>query len=86
MAQRYNEEECLHFCSLFFESKVETIHNRLRRNEAPRKFLNDDLLEVYTYQTHPSLRSSDRILSDEEHGLVAYYVLINSPEIGKYLR
>ncbi|KAK1380968.1 hypothetical protein POM88_027712 [Heracleum sosnowskyi] len=28
----------------------------------------------------------DRILSDDEHEIVAYYVLINSPEVGKYLR
>ncbi|KAL8156242.1 hypothetical protein AgCh_001369 [Apium graveolens] len=84
MAQRYIEEESVHFCSLFFDSKV--VNDQLRRNEAPRKFHDVELLEVYTYLTHPSLRSRDRILNSDEHELVAYYVLINSPEVGKYLR
>ena len=86
MAERYIEEECVHFVSLYFDSKVKTVHNQLRRNEAPQKFHDPNLLEVYTYPTHPSLRSKDRILSDDEHKLVTYYVLINSPEVGKYLR
>ncbi|XP_074324381.1 uncharacterized protein LOC141661296 [Apium graveolens] len=86
MAQRYIEEECVHFCTLYFDSKNGLMHNQLRRNEAPQMFHNANLLEVYTYPTHPSLRTRDRILSCDEYELVAYYVLINSPEVGKYLR
>ncbi|XP_074347315.1 uncharacterized protein LOC141686160 [Apium graveolens] len=44
LAERYIEEECVHFCSLYFESKVETMHNRLRRYEAP-KMCNDPNFE-----------------------------------------
>ncbi|XP_074362605.1 uncharacterized protein LOC141702917 [Apium graveolens] len=80
MAQRYIEEESVHFCSVFFNSKV--VYGQLRRNEAPRKFHDVELLEVYTYMTHPSLQSRDRILNGDEHELVAYYVLINSSEVG----
>lgn len=86
MAQRYIEEECVHFCSMFLDSKIGREHNRLRRNEVPQMFHDVNLLEVYTYPTHPSLRSGDRILSGDEHEIVTYYVLINSPEVGKYLR
>ncbi|KAL8105144.1 hypothetical protein AgCh_029075 [Apium graveolens] len=35
MAERYIEEEVVHFYELYFESKDETVHNRLRRNEVP---------------------------------------------------
>ncbi|XP_074322753.1 uncharacterized protein LOC141659723 [Apium graveolens] len=86
IAERYIEEEGVHFCSLYFDSKIATMHNRLRRNEAPRQSHDPNLLEVYTYPTLPGLRNRDRILSDDEHRLVTYYVLINSPEVGKYLR
>ncbi|XP_074367216.1 uncharacterized protein LOC141707765 [Apium graveolens] len=55
MAQRYIEEESVHFCSLFFDSKV--VNDQLHRNEAPRKFHDVELLEVYTYLTHPSLQT-----------------------------
>ncbi|XP_074341900.1 uncharacterized protein LOC141679297 [Apium graveolens] len=86
MAQRYIEEECVHFCTLYFDSKNGMMRNKLRRNEAPRMFHDDNLLEVYTYPTHPSLRTKDKMLSGDEYELVAYYVLINSPEVAKYLR
>lgn len=86
IAERYIEEECVHFCSLYFDSKVATVHNQLRRNEAPQRSHDPNLLEVYIYPTLPGQRTRDRILSDDEHRLVTYYVLINSPEVGKYLR
>ncbi|KAL8132437.1 hypothetical protein AgCh_008075 [Apium graveolens] len=86
MAQRYIEEECVHFCTLYFDSKKGIMRNKLRRNEAPRMFHDDNLLEVYTYPTHPSLRTKDKMFSGDEYELVAYYVLINSPEVAKYLR
>ncbi|XP_074355723.1 uncharacterized protein LOC141695375 [Apium graveolens] len=86
MAQCYIEEECVHFCTLYFDSRNGIMHNKLRRNEAPRTFYDEDLLEVYTYPTHPSLRTNDRMLSGDEYELVAYYVLINSPDVAKYLR
>ncbi|XP_074342948.1 uncharacterized protein LOC141680689 [Apium graveolens] len=81
MAQRYIEEECVHFCTLYFDSKNGLMYNQLRRNEAPQMFHNSNLLEVYTYPTHLSLRTRDIILSCDEYELVAYYVLINSPEV-----
>nr|XP_017246139.1 PREDICTED: uncharacterized protein LOC108217761 [Daucus carota subsp. sativus] len=86
MAERYIEEESVHFCSLYFESKFETVHNQLRRNEAPKKSCDPNLLEVYRYPTKPQLRSGHRLLSREEERLAKYYVLINSPEVAKYLR
>ncbi|KAL8157439.1 hypothetical protein AgCh_002222 [Apium graveolens] len=46
MAERYIEEEVVHFYELYFESKVKTVHNRLRQNEVPRRFLDPSLLEV----------------------------------------
>ncbi|KAL8099513.1 hypothetical protein AgCh_031955 [Apium graveolens] len=48
MAKRYIEEEAVHFCELYFESKAETVHNRLRRNEVPTRFLDPSLMEVYS--------------------------------------
>ncbi|XP_074342343.1 uncharacterized protein LOC141679868 [Apium graveolens] len=33
MAERYIEEESVHFCSLYFEEKFKTVHNKLRCNE-----------------------------------------------------
>ena len=86
MAERYIEEECIHFCSLYFNDDVKTVHNRLHRNEVPQSFHVPDLVEVYTYPTDPILRVGDRILSDDEHRLITYYVLINSPEVEKYLQ
>ncbi|XP_074361259.1 uncharacterized protein LOC141701533 [Apium graveolens] len=86
MAERYIEEECVHFCSLYFESKAKTVHNQLRQNEASKSSFDPNLLEVYTYPTYPMLRTGFRILSDDEHKLVTYYILINSPEVGKFLR
>ncbi|XP_074323075.1 uncharacterized protein LOC141660019 [Apium graveolens] len=81
MAQRYIQEECVHFCTLYLESRNGIMNNKLRRNEAPRMFHNGNLLEVYTYPTYPSLQTKDRMLSGDEYELVAYYVLINSPEV-----
>ncbi|KAK1359728.1 hypothetical protein POM88_044202 [Heracleum sosnowskyi] len=69
-----------------YDDDFEDLHNRLRRNEAPKKFHDVNLLEVYTYPTHPSLWSGDRTLGGDEHGLVTYYVLIISPQVGKYSR
>ena len=86
IAERYIEEECVHFCSLYFESNLATVHNTLRQNEAPWQSHDPNLLEVYTYPTLTGLRNRDRILCDDEHSLVRYYVLINSLEVGKYLR
>ena len=56
MEERYIEEECIHFCSLYFNDDVKMIHNRLRRNEVPQSFHDPDLVEVYTYPTDPILR------------------------------
>ncbi|WOG86086.1 hypothetical protein DCAR_0205284 [Daucus carota subsp. sativus] len=64
---------------------AETVHTRLRRNEVPRVFHDPKLLEVYTYPAQPILRTGCRLLSSSEHRLVKYYVLINSPEVAKYL-
>ncbi|XP_074326945.1 uncharacterized protein LOC141664886 [Apium graveolens] len=86
MAQHYIEEECVHFCTLYFDSKNGMMRNKLRRNEAPRMFHDDNLLEVYTYPTHPSLRTKDKMLSGDEYELVTYYILINLSEVAKYLR
>ncbi|XP_074324318.1 uncharacterized protein LOC141661233 [Apium graveolens] len=36
MAERYIEEELTNFCSLYFESDVATLHNRLQRNDVPQ--------------------------------------------------
>ncbi|KAL8117760.1 hypothetical protein AgCh_015593 [Apium graveolens] len=82
----YFVERYLHNLKLKVENKARAEGSMLRRNEAPRKFHDVELLEVYTYMTHPSLQSRDRILNGDEHELVAYYVLINSPEVGKYLQ
>ncbi|XP_074357730.1 uncharacterized protein LOC141697326 [Apium graveolens] len=80
-AERYIEEECVHFCSLYFESKLEIVHNRLCRNEAPKIYNDSNLLEVYTYPAKPILRKGHRILTVNEDRLIKYYVLINTPEV-----
>ncbi|KAK1364911.1 hypothetical protein POM88_040472 [Heracleum sosnowskyi] len=41
--------------------------------------------EVYTYPVKPILRKGHRILSVDEHRLIKYYVLINTPEVVKFL-
>ncbi|KAK1368395.1 hypothetical protein POM88_034487 [Heracleum sosnowskyi] len=65
--------------------EVETIHNRLQRNEAPRQIRNPDLLEAYTHPTSKVGREKQRILTDQELEIVRYYGLINMPEVAKYL-
>ncbi|XP_074326600.1 uncharacterized protein LOC141664542 [Apium graveolens] len=85
MAERYIEEECVHFCSLYFESEIEAVHNQLRRFEAPKKCIDPNLLSVYTHPTKPIVRKGHRILSVDEDRLIKYYVLINTPEVAKYL-
>ncbi|XP_074361097.1 uncharacterized protein LOC141701312 [Apium graveolens] len=85
MAERYIKEECVHFCSLYFESKVETMHNRLHRYGAPKMCNDPNLLEVYTYPAKPIVRKGHRILTVDEDRLIKYYVLINTPEVAKYL-
>ncbi|XP_074378214.1 uncharacterized protein LOC141719736 [Apium graveolens] len=85
MAERYIQEECVHFCSLYFESKVETMHNRLRHYEAPKTCNDPHWLEVYTYPAKSIERKGHRILTVDEDRLIKYFVLINTAEVAKYL-
>ena len=84
IAERYMEEEILNFCSFYFAT--DSIHNKIRRNEARFDGDGSEKLEVFEYPIECLGKEGSRYLTDKERKLAEEYVLLNSPEIQPYLR
>ena len=78
------EEEILNFCSFYFAS--DSIHNKVRRNEAFFDGDESEKLEVFAYPIESLGKEGTRYMTDKERKLAEDYVLLNSPEIQPYLR
>ena len=86
IAERYVEEEMLNFCSFYFDSKINTVHNQLQRNEVICGQHEDHELEVFTYPVSITGKPTNKYLTDDEQLLAEQYVLFNSPEVQPYIQ
>ena len=84
LPERYAEEELTNFCSLYFESSVQTIHNRIGRNLLDGRSHDLSKLEVFTYPTILFGASSGYFLDDNSLQITVDYVLFNVPEVTPY--
>lgn len=84
IAEGYNAEECLAFCSLYFDDGVETRHNRVNRND-------DDIhedstrLDVFSNSGRPLGKRNAQVLDDNLLAKAHQYVLFNCEPITQFI-
>lgn len=78
IAERYIDNECLQFCSMYLNN-VETIFNKVERNN---EVMNNNIkISVFTSRGRPIGKPKYYVLSDEEIANINAFVLENCEEI-----
>lgn len=87
ISERYVQEELSHFCSMYFESSIETAHNRLGRNEVDHNFCDSKNLEEFIYPDSCKTQGAHKTyhLDEDSYLTAAHYVLINIAEVTPYI-
>ncbi|XP_063944818.1 uncharacterized protein LOC135151139 [Daucus carota subsp. sativus] len=86
IAERYTHEELAHFCSMYFQSSVQTHHNMLGRNEVVEDSTrNPESLEAFTYPVKLKGAFTSYCLDENSLKVAAHYVLTNMPEVSPYI-
>ncbi|KAL8133177.1 hypothetical protein AgCh_008583 [Apium graveolens] len=85
IAEKYVHEELTHFCSMYFESGVETSHNLLGRNVVDDRSRDPHKLEAFTYPVELlGAYTGDHLDVDSLHVAVRY-ILTNMREVAFYI-
>ena len=84
IAERYVQEELSHFCAMYFESSIQTAHNRLGRNEVNDNIRDADKLEEFTYPAKLQGAYRNYHLDEDSYLTAAHYVLTNIAEVAPY--
>ena len=86
IAERYTHEELAHFCSMYFQSSVQTHHNMLGRNEVVEDSTrNPESLEAFTYPVKLKGAFTSYCLDENSLKVAAHYVLTNMSEVSPYI-
>ncbi|XP_074351799.1 uncharacterized protein LOC141690944 [Apium graveolens] len=85
IAEKYVHEELTHFCSMYFESGVETAHNLLGRNVVDDRSRDPHKLEAFTYPVELLGAYTGYHLDVDSLHVAAHYVLTNMREVAFYI-
>ena len=85
IAEKYIYEELTHFCSMYFESEVDTVHNMLGRNMVHDISRDPEKLVAFTYPVEPLGACTGYHLDLNSLSTAAYYILTNMQEVAPYI-
>ena len=85
IAERYVQEELSHFCSMYFESNIQTAHNRLGRNEVDDNFRDAEKLGEFTYPVKLQGAYEKYYLDEDSYLRAAHYAITNIDEVSPYI-
>lgn len=83
IAEGYLAEECLVFCSLYFDDNVDTRLNRVGRNNVRDREDSSDL-DIFSVSGCPLWKGKPIILENDTLTIAHRYVLFNCNEISPY--
>lgn len=76
ISAQYVYEEITTFCSRYFRDELDTIHNRLQRNEVVGN-VEDEKLSIFQSDARPFGKGKRRLLLDKERNAAELYILDN---------
>ncbi|WOG81905.1 hypothetical protein DCAR_0101061 [Daucus carota subsp. sativus] len=85
IAEKYVYEDLTHFCSMYFESEVETVHNMLGRNMVDDRSRDPGKLVEFTYPVEPLGAYTGYHLDPNFLSIVTHYILTNMQEVSPYI-
>lgn len=85
IAEGYLLQEISSFCALYFSEDVRTKLNNQDRNYV-ESAISDTRLEIFTYPGKTIGDGGVRDLTDEEHKVAHYYVLLNCKAIEPFIQ
>ena len=77
IAEKYVYEELTHFCSMYFESEVETAHNMLGRNMVDNRSWDPEKLDAFTYPVGLLGAYTSYHLDMDSLRIATHYILTN---------
>ncbi|GKC35029.1 transposon, En/Spm-like protein [Tanacetum coccineum] len=86
ICEAYLIQETSNFCSLYFESHVQTKLNRVPRNDDGGYVGQNNKLNIFNYPCRPSGKATERLLDDNEYKAAQRYVLLNCEEIVPFVK
>nr|XP_017233132.1 PREDICTED: uncharacterized protein LOC108207183 [Daucus carota subsp. sativus] len=85
IAEKYIYEELTHFCSMYFESEVDTVHNMLGRNMVDDRSRDPEKLLAFTYPVELLGAYKGYHLDMDSLRVAAHYILTNMHEVAPYI-
>lgn len=85
ICEAYSIEELATFCSLYFESDIETKFNRPERNFDGGAVDHQGRLSIFTHSSRTIGKGWDRCLTDDEFKAATLYVLNNCTEMAPFI-
>ena len=86
ICEAYLCQETSHFCSYYFESHVQTMRNRVNRNDAgglPET--SQPNLSIFKFSGRAAGSCRSRYLNDKEFAAAHLHVLLNCEEVQPYI-
>jgi len=74
-----------HFAHNTFSSEVDTIHNKMGKNEHANTEDNENILSVFSSYSRPFGKDNMRLLSPKEKAAAQMYILDNCDEVSPYI-
>lgn len=85
ISAQYIYEEVATFCSRYFSSEVETMHNRAQRNDDLGDEEQDDIFSIFCSSVRPFGKAKERLLTQKEKDAAELYVLDNCQEVEPFV-